>query len=416
MAENQTQQRDQDVVAYEAFSGLRNEVSPERFTQGDLAAAVNVDLDKTGRLARRDGYTQLAPGAMHSLWADAQGQICLFVANQTLYQLNADYTRRALAPLSDQSGASLSYCRVNDRVYFSNGLDRGILDNGVVRTWGLPVPVLPMVSATVGSMSGGTYQFAITQLRADGQESGAAALAGVIDLPDSSAITFALPPVADSSAVTRAIYLTTANGTVLYLAALVPAGTEFFTYGDDTVQLNLPLATQGLSAPPAGQIVAYYRGRLYVAVDDTLYMSRPYAYELFDLREYIQMDGRITMLAPIVDKELRDAGRSSGFFIGTDRSCGVLVGSDPAEFQYVPKTQYGAIPGALSYVEGSLFGDNSQGARDLPMWLTQQGICVGMSDLTVNNLTRSKYQFSASGQGAATFLSGPNRFIASSNL
>jgi hypothetical protein len=46
------------------------------------------------------------------------------------------------------------------------------------------------------------------------------------------------------------------------------------------------------------------------------------------------------------------------------------------------------------------------------MWHSQQGICVGMPDLSIRNLTRSKYTFSASGQGAAVFMPGPNRFIA----
>jgi hypothetical protein len=50
------------------------------------------------------------------------------------------------------------------------------------------------------------------------------------------------------------------------------------------------------------------------------------------------------------------------------------------------------------------------------MWLSTQGICVGQPDLSIRNLTRSKFTLSASGSGAAVFMPGPNRFLASHNL
>ena len=156
---------------------------------------------------------------------------------------------------------------------------------------------------------------------------------------------------------------------------------------------------------------------MYVAVGDVLYPSSSFGYELFDLREYIPLDGRITLLAPLTDKEMIiDRGLGSGLFIGTDRSCGVLAGTSPENFQYVPKSDYGAIPGALAYVDGALFGDDSLGARQLPMWLTTQGICIGMPEMAIRNLTRSHYTIPAAGLGAALFMPGPNRFLATANL
>jgi len=110
-----------------------------------------------------------------------------------------------------------------------------------------------------------------------------------------------------------------------------------------------------------------------------------------------------------------DSGKNSGLFIGTDTSCGVLIGSSPEDFQYIRKTSYGAVDGALAYVDGALYGDNSLGARELPMWLSTQGICIGMPDMTIQNLTRTKFGFTVGSQGAAIFMPGPNRFIANSN-
>lgn len=416
MADNQTQQRDQDVVTYETFSGLRSDVTSERFGPGDLAVGDNIDLDRSGRISRRAGYSLALAGATHSLWADELQQACLFVSGGQLNRLSASMTVTALRPLFD-GDSRMSYERVSERIYFANGLDTGVLDlaGGGVRSWGLPVASLPVPTATVGYMPAGLYQYALTYLRSDGQEGGAP-LAGTVQVPLGGGLDFALPVSADPDVVSKALYLSTAGGEVLYLAGLYANGTARASYTNDTTELNYPLPTQFLSPPPAGQLVRFYRGRMFVAVGDTLFYSTGFGYELFDLREYIPLDGRITMLAPVTDKEIADNARSSGFFIGTDRSCGVLVGSDPKDFQYVPKTDYGAIAGALDYVDGALFGDDKQGARPLPVWLTTQGLCAGMPDMAIANLSRSKFAFPATGQGAALFMPGPNRYIASANL
>ncbi|WP_322037982.1 hypothetical protein [Burkholderia cenocepacia] len=416
MAENQVQERDQDVVTYETFTGLRGDVTPERFGSGDLAIGDNVDLDKSGRLARRDGYVLTLAGPAHSLWADAMQEFCLFVSGSQLMRLAADFSAHPIKSLVDGQ-SRLSAERVSDRVYFSNGTDTGIIERatGAARSWGLPVPPLPTPSVTVGQMPAGTYQFAATYWRTDGQESGAPR-AGTITVGDGAGLSFAMPSSLDPDVASKALYLSTPNGEVLYLAGLMDNAAQTFTYANDTTELSYPIATQFLGPAPAGQLVAFYRGRMFVAVGDVLFYSSGFGYELFDLREYVALDGRITMLAPMTDKELGDSARGSGFFVGTDRSCGVLVGSDPKDFQYVPKANYGAVPGALDFVDGSLFGDDSAGVRELPVWLTTQGICVGMPELTIRNITRSRYPFAAGGQGAALFMSGPNRYIATANL
>lgn len=413
MADNQTQQRDQDVVTYESFTGLRNEVTPERFTPADLAVADNIDLDKSGRIARRDGYTLQRAGAAHSLWSDRAGLQCFFVAGGQLMRMNADLSSTAIATLS--ADLPVSFEKVNDVVYFSNGIDANVIENGAVRSWGMQVPPLPGVALTVGGMPAGTYQFAITYQRLDGQESGAP-LAGSIYVPDNGGLDFSWPAPADPAVTMVLLYLSTPSGDVLYLADAMPVGMNGVIYRNDTTELSTPLNTQFLGPAPAGQLVAWYRGRMFVAAGDVLYPSEPFGHELFDLRRYIPLDGRITLLAPLIDREMYDTGKNSGLFVGTDRSCGVLIGSSPEDFQYVPKADFGAVEGALDWVDGALFGDNSLGARDLPMFLTTQGVCVGMPEMTIRNLSRSKYSFPVSGRGAALFMPGPNRFIATNNL
>ncbi|MHB0965277.1 MAG: hypothetical protein ACYC36_02375 [Bellilinea sp.] len=393
------------------FTGLRNDRPIERFEHSDLAEATNVDIDNSGGIHRRPGYTKVATGNFHSLWSD--GSQGLVVANGMLNALSSTYSLAPLKTLADPT-APMSYSKINGLVYFSNGTDTGILDDGAVRSWGIEVPPTPAVSVGVGSLAAGDYQYTVTYMRDDGQESGAA-LAGVVSVPAGSGLSFALPVSSDPAVSLKNVYLSTPNGEVLYWALSVPNSQLMAAYTGDALELNLPLLTQFLGPAPAGQLAGYYRGRMYVAAGEYLYPSEPFAYELFDLRKFIAVDGRITMLGMMEDKERPGSsqGLESGIFLGTDRSCGILVGKD--EFQYVPKTDYGAIEGAQVYVDGSLFADDSAGARQLPIWLTTQGICVGMPQMEIRNLTRTKFAIPASGTGAGLFQPGANKLILTSN-
>lgn len=428
MAEEQTKvpQPDQDTIRYEQFTGLRNDRPIERFEHTDLAAGTNIDIDNSGAISRRAGYAQVLAGAAHSLWSD--NTQCFLVSGGQLQSISAAYAATPLKTLVT-ANAPLSYAKINNRVYFSGAADTGIVEGGAARTWGLVVPGLPGVTATTGNLSAGVYQFSMTYSRADGQESGAP-LAGQITLGTSATagiaagsdqgygLSFTLPVSADPGVVLKTLYLSPPNGDKLYWALSAPNSQTTAIYTGDALELSTPLLTQFLGPPPPGQLIGYYRGRMFVAVGDTLYPSKPLAYELFDLREYIQLDGRITMFAAMEDKERQGdtEGMNSGLFIGTDRSCGVLIGKDAEGFQYVPKVDYGAIERAQTYVDGSLYGDDSVGARLLPMWLTTQGICVGMPQMEIRNLTRTKFSFPAAGVGAALFVAGPNRVVFTANF
>lgn len=400
---------DRDVVTYQKFGGLRNDVSTERFEQGDLATGLNIDIDKSGRIARRQGFTKRVTADVHSLWA--KDDLALCVNSSTLARVEANLT---LTPLTNLlSPARMSYAETGGRTYFSNGTDTGILD-GAVRSWGLPVPALPTAAIdAAAAIPAGRYQYVVTYVRDDGQESGAG-LAGAIDVPAGGmSITFGVPRSNVSGVIEKNLYLTQPNGEVLYLAMSLPDALVSYTIDPaDLAVMVEPLQTQFMQAAPAGQLVAYYKGRMFVAAGDTLYPSEPVAYELFDLRNFITLDGTITMLAALEDRE----GTLTGFFIGTDKSCGILTGNGPEDFKYVPKVDYGAILGAVVRVEGSLYSDGSMGARLLPVFLTTQGLCIGMPNMDIDNLSRTTFQFDASGSGAAIFFPGENRLVANSSV
>lgn len=330
-----------------------------------------------------------------------------------LKQLQPDMTSTTLGTLLDGS-SPVSFERVDDRVYFANGTDMGIIENGAMRTWGMPQAPLPAAVPTVGSMPAGTYQYNMIWLRGDGQGSGCG-LNGVLELPEGSGVDFTVPAAPSSEIVGAVIYLSPANSDVLMEAGVAGPGQVFMWRGDPSA-LSVPLVSQFRGPPPAGHMVAYYRGHLFVAVGDTIYVSAPYAYEQFDRRRYIQLDSRITLMAAISDLDRTEAGRTSGFFIATERTTGVLSGNNPDEFQYIQKADYGAVAGTMQMIEGTRYKDGANGTRLLPIWLSQKGVCIGLPELAVLNLTRGRYNFVAGGRGAALFMPDPARFIATHSL
>lgn len=389
------------MAEFKAFAGLRNDVSSERMDAGDLVIADNVNIDASGQLSRRDGLTLALAGDYHSLWAE--GELCLMVGGASLYRVAPGYTTTALRT-GLTAGAKMAYQPINERVYFSNGRESGVIENGASRSWGIATPTHQgTATATAGSLAAGTYQWAITFLRDDGQESGTG-LAGRIDVTEGGILLADLPVSADPSVAGKLLYLTACNGSVLYEVATLANATTTHTI-TDTVGEASPLATQHLSPPPAGHALAYYKGHALVAAGSEIYPSDPQSYELFDLRRYIDMPGFITLMATV------ESAQSSGFVIATRDETGWASGADPESFVYTKLTDYGAIPGTLTYVEGTLFGDGSLAGVKLPMWASTAGICVAMPDGQLINLTEQRYTMDEDGEGCAVFMSDESRYV-----
>lgn len=125
------------------FRGMNNRLPDTglRTKEGDfLLSAVNADVMLRGKLKMRPGYASAQAGsACHSLWGDG-GTFGYYVDGQTLYRVR----RGPGGTLSRQSvradltaGLLLSYARVGDAVYYSNGIERGIVrDASAQSNWG----------------------------------------------------------------------------------------------------------------------------------------------------------------------------------------------------------------------------------------------------------------------------------------
>jgi hypothetical protein len=128
-----------EVIVLYKCTGLNNVVDPVRLQYdskagvSELSAAVNVDIDETGRVSRRKGYSLLRNDSnCHSLWS--AGEDCFYVSGESLYRLNRDWTRvgirSGLTP-----GLRVSFCKPFDKVYYSNGVENGYILRNVSYTW-----------------------------------------------------------------------------------------------------------------------------------------------------------------------------------------------------------------------------------------------------------------------------------------
>jgi len=185
--------------------------------------------------------------------------------------------------------------------------------------------------------------------------------------------------------VANKIYYT--NG---YQIGYVQDGTSYVWEASDYVG---PTTHRRFSDPPVGSIVEFLSSRIYMAKDDVLWYSEPFAYGWFDLtRNFAQMGSRIRMVRSV----------KTGLYVGTDKEVIFVGGTDPSQFTYDVVSKSPAVEYTDVKIAGAKFADGSQ-AGQLAMWTAQDGIYVGMPDGNVMNVTRDKLIYPSSQLGCAVF-------------
>lgn len=383
------------LFEFREFKGLRNNTDSRDFDPGDLEVALNVDVDDGDNIDRRKGYgAVVVAGVDRGLFA--KGPICLGVGSNALKQIFPDWStvtlHSGLTPNRD-----LTYAPMAGRVYYSNGAENGVIQNGQRRSWGITPPSLPTATATGGELRAGRYQFAVTYWRQDGQESGTGR-AGVIELTSTGGIALsAIPVSADATVDRKAIYVTATNSGTLFRAGVIPNATTTFNILTNTSDLTAPLMTQFLQPPPAGDFIAESRGHMLVAVGNRLYPSEAYAPELFDYRKSVPFLDRITMLAPIADGKVY---KQHGVWVGTDSQVIWLQGDDPFKWDFQVKADYGVIPGTCYIADGELIGDGTSKGSPAAFFATKRGLCFGKQGGELHNVTEPRFAYPSQPKGA----------------
>ncbi len=126
--------------------GLNNVLTDYEMEFNWLKTATNVDIDDNNKLSIRNGTDSVLSADVHSIWSN--GEICLFRQTDTLKKLNI-VTSSPLVVSSTilVSGLStkkfpMNYLDVNGVVYFCDGINNGIIENGEYRTWGSSTPLV----------------------------------------------------------------------------------------------------------------------------------------------------------------------------------------------------------------------------------------------------------------------------------
>lgn len=383
-----------------AFSGINNKLDAERIkttasrddASVDLVAAVNVDIDNSKRLSRRNGTTLKVAGASHSLWSN--GALALFVSAGSMFVMQSGFALTEVA--AGLSPAQMSYADVNGMIYHSNAEVTGVVDGGHVRAWGMDINDIHVRAiATTGNMEPGIYLYAATFVDADGRESGTG-MAQRLDLTFGGAMDFNWSVPDQPNVMQINLYISQANGEVMYLAATREIEDATFSYvGGERV---LPLATQWMDAPPAGQVLCHYRGRIYIGSADALYATAPLSYEHCDMRDYVAFDGSTINVVAAVD---------SGLFVGTEKGVYYLNGAAFGDNTMVRKMASGAIRGSLVYADGQdVTGNPAMSGSIVALFATQDGIVMGSPDGSMVNLTTERFEMPEGQGGAAIFMAG----------
>ena len=358
--------------------GINNTAPEERLPTNEsggrqaLREAVNVDITSDGKPRRRDGYVQVQAGQMaHSAWSDDYLPWGLFVDGHNLYVMHEDESTDVLR--SDMAiGLPVSYCRINDAVWWSNGVQSGLIRHDLEQLeWsaGQP-PGAPAVSGQAGGMlPKGTYQVTATFLDATGRESGAP-LAAITDVPDNGAINITQIPQPPLGGRTR-LYVTEGQDGILRAAVTVPAGVTSYLLIEPAKGRTCD--TLLLRPMPPGQLVAYGNARQFVARGRELLFSPTLRYGLFDPKAgRIGFNTRVQMIAFV-----GDGSEAAGLYLADAKRTYWFGGANPANWTQRIVHSSPALPGSLAWVPGEAFGLPVKGL--LPCWHSQNGrLCIGL--------------------------------------
>jgi len=157
-----------------------------------------------------------------------------------------------------------------------------------------------------------------------------------------------------------------------------------------------PTTTKTFSDPPVGHLLEVYNGLMFIAQDEVLWYSEPFAFSWFNLASnYVQFTDRITMVKAV----------SGAVFIGTEKDIFSFKGKNFKEAEQEKIADYPAIEGTAVTVPASRVGDGSMTGLGA-MWASTKGICFGGPDGDFRNFTSRKLDYPVTRYGAGLFKDG----------
>jgi len=382
------------TVTVNKFPGLATVDDPVEVGHSGLVKALNVDITRANKIKRRKGATSVLALGAGTIDAAAGGDdFLLLLQDDTLTNVDVGYNTTALRTDLTPTG-SLCARKAGDKLFYSNGIETGRIVDNTDRRLGIEVPPKPALTPSLsGDMTEGRYQLLYTYVRTDGHESGAG-VAAVIDLDqENRAVEVSHIASTDPDVVSINIYCSLPNGSELYYATNVANTTATTVHNGNARFLRHAIRTQFKTPPPAFDVIAMGRNnRMMYAKDALVYMSEPYDYEHVDLENTFQLPAPVNIIAVL----------EGGVFIATDAKTYYIKGSTLENATMEIVAPYGAVRGTRTHIDGALLGDGSV-SDILPAWMSHKGLCVGMPDGSVNNLTQSDVAIPKGLKGTSMF-------------
>ena len=328
-----------------------------------LRDAVNVDIDSTGVVTRRSGYTKIVEApACHSGFAF--GDFMYLVSNGSLFSYDP-VTGNMLNLCMGVGANPVSFADVGDAVYWMNDLKSGVIRNGVNYTWGIPSAIPPILDPDAGTLRAGRYLVGVTYTK-NGVESGCVGVS-TITLLEPSGISITpefIPPDIDRINV----YCSDCNGADAYFIYDCEASEPVFVHEVETSASILD--SVGLYPPPMGHLIFHYRGYLFVCTQDGFYWSQPLDYHRF----YLSTDFQMTSAKPVMAIALE-----TGFYLAlADGQTLWISGDSPDEWQPTVVDTARVIDSQALLIPARVFP-----SLQLPMsakvgvWVSTEGVVIG---------------------------------------
>lgn len=392
------------TVEITEFAGLNNTLPPERTPSKYLKEAINIDIDKSGGIHKRPGYQLKIPGNFHSVWGE--GNNFLGVKDNNLVRIRSDYTTEILAPYPHNERISYASIDSSSDVFFvSQDLQGHIIDN-MVYPIGYQAPQSPILTEITGSgnLTKGIYQVALTYVASNGIESGAR-LATQISINSGSRINVTNIKASTEVGIKAIrIYCSTPNGETLYLVGEMQNLSNDFIIGDVRNEGIVPLKSFNMYPAPKGDIIRYYRGRLFIADGNILWYSSPHSFNWWNLQsDFFSFESEITEVMPV----------KNGIWIGTEHGLKYLAGKIPEQMELHDQEPVSVVRNTGQKISGAyIFIDNTPIGYK---WLvtTDKGVFVCFNDGIALNTTEQNVVFPKAEQGVSTFIQqdGINRYL-----
>jgi len=164
-----------------------------------------------------------------------------------------------------------------------------------------------------------------------------------------------------------------------------------------------PTTMDSFSGPPMGERICWHQARMYIASGDTLFRSEPFQPGLFALaRNHWRLDAPIIMLVSVKSKT------NSGLFISTTKKTYFFnTSGERPKLDEVAAYPALADSACLDKIEGLRLGLQPPGL--CAFWLAKTGVCVGLPDGSMINMTESRVSLTGIDAGSgATLLRGPH--------